>query len=225
MRGTATYESLGERIPIPRDPGESEQFALEVFRVRGRIADFADLDVGTKAPGDDPIVLPPPPDAAYPPSVALVRLALKRWKYVAQRGFLCDATDLLLRAEPSGDAQVHSVTGTLAAFATQIEGGVEFVHDRGGSLQELITKLLDVRQFVALAYGPPPPEVSAHVHRELPVDDPAIGEWNAATLRAIGDVAVTMPPWSRAGMYHQFAPDPLEMLVRRVAGISDRVQI
>jgi hypothetical protein len=157
---------------------------------------------------------------------ALAELAWRRWRYVLESAFVPLACELVMRAEPASDPQVHAVTGTLAAFATPgNEAEVALTHGRAGPLPDLFARLLEgSRRLLALIYGPPPPESQLALAGDVlaDLDLPRLsGHWSN-TVNFVADAGDRVPFGRRIALLYLLSPDPLELLVRRVAGLSDR---
>jgi hypothetical protein len=230
----ASPDAIAERVLAPR-PGEPwEPFASTVDRARtARGAALALRIADRAAPGELAGLrelaapLPDPELARSLQSIpALAELAWRRWRYVLESAFVPLACELVMRAEPASDPQVHAVTGTLAAFATPgNEAEVALTHGRAGPLPDLFARLLEgSRRLLALGYGHAPPEsqlaLAGDVLREL--DLPAVsGHW-ATAVNIVAQAGDSIPIGRRIALLHLLSPDPLELLVRRVAGLSDR---
>jgi hypothetical protein len=220
-------ESRGELVPIPRDPEGRHELTHALDRIRRNAARSSWLLAGEPIARAAEWDAPPrsaTADDAPPAATQLERLAWQRWRYATAESFLADATDLALRAEPGSDPQVHAVTGTLAAFATQRPGGLMLVHDKIGPLAELFAKLLEgERQVILLGSGPPPPPGRYLIALRLVRPGDREEPWNMKSTRSTAAAMRGLTPPERVLVYHLLCPDPLEILVRRVAGAPDRL--
>jgi hypothetical protein len=235
----ASPDATAERVLIPR-PGEPwERFASTVDHARrghGAVLALQLADEAAPAALGGVLALAqglPYREAAWSMQSipALAELAWRRWRYALESAFLELACELVMRAEPASDPQVHAVTGTLAAFATPVDQGeVALEQARAGPIADLFARLLEgSRRLLALGYGPAPPErqiaFADRLLAELELPPLSAGGHWAAAVHTVAEACERIPIGRRIALLHVLSPDPLELLVRRIAGVSDGLEL
>ena len=233
----AVRGALGKVVEIPPAGEPAEHFAVQLDRARRRGARqclaFADADVSAEL--DDMrrgAHTNTKRSEIIRTAAALEHLAWLRWRYAIDSGFLCTATDLAARAEPTNDPQLDAVNGALAAFTmTTKRGEVELGFAGVGSVLTLLARRhYGPLRIGALGHGPKPPQqqidqaATLDPELDVPLRD-ASEYWDAMTLTGVAKVAERLTSDQRIVLLHLLSPDPLEMLVRRLAGVSDRVAL
>jgi trypsin-like peptidase len=250
---TGSFESLGERIAIPGTPQDLLQFTADLDRTRTRPFDgpsfVLPLVGGAAAAGsiwsgaDMAASLPwpfePEPAASPASGVATVSrgrslgldlmvLAWRRWTLVSSGLFLRRAGDVLRSLTPQlHDPQQLAIVGTLGAFAGNEWSPFRLWDPDGGQLGPLAeTIVLD-----QIPYVEPRPTGArlASVMQLVGTIDEGSRLLTLANQAATLDALVAQfrsggPELEGLGPY-LLSPDPLDILLRRILGVPDGVEL
>jgi hypothetical protein len=167
--------------------------------------------------------------------VDLEVLARRRWRCVASRLFLAGAVGETTGLKLGGDPQRLAIVGALASFAGHARSTFRLFDDRVGPLNELFAKL-SVEPELLLA-GPPLPswerfDFAARVLGFLRAPLDALSrQSDMASIVQVQELVQMVHgvrskrPELVSLLFLLLSPEPLEMLVRRVAGVPDSLSI
>jgi hypothetical protein len=245
-------ESYGEQLSIPTHPDELQRFTFDLDDARRRntrdmalpvAGDDAPAGPETKAWRDDVIHFAmkladsPSPrlEHGLALGVDLEVLARRRWRCVASRLFLAGAVGETTGLKLGGDPQRLAIVGALASFAGHARSTFRLFDDRVGPLNELFAKL-SVEPELLLA-GPPLPswerfDFAARVLGFLRAPLDALSrQSDMASIVQVQELVQMVHgvrskrPELVSLLFLLLSPEPLEMLVRRVAGVPDSLSI
>jgi hypothetical protein len=246
-------EYYGTPVPIPSSPGHLEEFAFQLdaarlLDTRGRALRITE-PYGPPGPsrevlfGDAAVAAADtiPPDGrasdverALAAGVDLELLAWRRWRCASRDLFLDEAiTQVVMLLGKSGDPQRMSVLGALAAFAGHERSTFHLVDDKVGELQDVFRRPADDPGLLLSAPPLPSPErldfaVRVFGFLGLKLADPFREPRSAPTPEAVVMLAREahwQMPEHASLLFLLLTPEPLEMLVRRVTGIPDKLPL